>query len=64
MTVTSTTSPEERSYEEIVRKKRKRMRVSEEPNSSRTNDRLAQELPNCNWLEKKIKMETGMDLSR
>ena len=34
MTVTSTTSPEERSYEEIVRKKRKRMRVSEEPNSN------------------------------
>ena len=58
MTVTSTTSPEERSCEESVRKKRKKIKTEEGISLSVTGDRIAQELPNCNWLERKIKMES------
>ena len=57
--VTSTTVfPEERSSEENVKKKRKRLRV-EPGDCSGTGQRIAQELPNCNWLERKIKRESS-----
>ena len=58
MTVTSTTSPDERSCEESVKKKRKKIKQEEGSESSGTGSRIAQELPNCNWLERKIKMES------
>ena len=58
MTVSSTTSSEERSCEESVRKKRKKIKQEEGNESSGTGSRIAQELPNCNWLERKIKMES------
>ena len=59
MTVTSTTSPEERSCEESVRKKRKKIKTEEGSPLCVTGERIAQELPNCNWLERKIKMESS-----
>ena len=58
ITVTSTTSPAKRSCEESVRKKRKKIQTEEGIPLSVTDKRIAQELPNCNWLERKIKMES------
>ena len=62
MTATSTTSPEEKRSEDSVKKKRKKIKTEDGKlqsfQYSETVHRISQELPNCNWLEKKIKMES------
>ena len=58
MTVTSTTSPERKSSEEGMKRKRKKIKIEDDRASSETGHRIAQELPNCNWLEMKIKRES------
>ena len=58
MTVTSTTSPERKSNDDSIKRKRKKIKIEDDSASSETGHRIAQELPNCNWLEMKIKRES------